>query len=167
MSVFYGFIVSSDATHVFHHNCSDWAHNIHKSWKSKIPYRNYNIIVNHNRRILHSTNGHPGTYNDQSLQEEDVFLRCVKDGRKYSDLQFELYEMNSDGCVYKKPYKGAWFIVDNGYKEWTCLQPPLKDHLNQNETRYSQWLESMRKDVECTFGMLKKVRHIKNWGEST
>lgn len=29
------------------------------------------------------------------------------------------------------------------------------ERLNQQEIRWSQWLESMRKDVECTFGILK------------
>jgi hypothetical protein len=31
----------------------------------------------------------------------------------------------------------------------------LKDTCNRSELRFSQWLEALRKDVECTFGILK------------
>ena len=51
--------------------------------------------------------------------------------------------------------KGAYVIVDNGYLEWSTTVPPLKSSCNCSELRFSQWLESMRKDVECTFGILK------------
>jgi hypothetical protein len=51
--------------------------------------------------------------------------------------------------------KGAFVIVDNGYLEWSTTVPPLKTSCNRLELRFSQRLESMRKDVEYTFGILK------------
>jgi hypothetical protein len=52
--------------------------------------------------------------------------------------------------------KGAYVIVlDNGCLGWSTTVPPFKDLCNRLELRFSQWLESMRKDVECTFGILK------------
>jgi hypothetical protein len=33
--------------------------------------------------------------------------------------------------------------------------PPLKESSNYGDIRWSKWLESMRKDVECTFGIMK------------
>ena len=33
--------------------------------------------------------------------------------------------------------------------------PPIKWFQTEKEMRFSKWLESMRKDVECTFGILK------------
>jgi hypothetical protein len=33
--------------------------------------------------------------------------------------------------------------------------PPLKDPITYQDFRFSEWLESMRKDVECTFGIMK------------
>ena len=50
---------------------------------------------------------------------------------------------------------GAWGIVDNGYHNWSCTQAPSKVNLMRKEARFSEWLESMRKDVECAFGILK------------
>jgi hypothetical protein len=59
-------------------------------------------------------------------------------------------------------YNSAWFLCDNGYPEWPCLIPPLKTPIYYKEFRFSEWIESMRKDVECTFGILKaRFRIIK------
>jgi hypothetical protein len=55
----------------------------------------------------------------------------------------------------KVKYKGAWLIVDNGYLNWATTVPPMKKSCIRSEIRFSAWLESMRKDVECTFGILK------------
>ena len=33
--------------------------------------------------------------------------------------------------------------------------PPFKETQKCSEIRFSEWLESLRKDVECTFGILK------------
>ena len=45
--------------------------------------------------------------------------------------------------------------MDNGYHNWSTTVPPFKATTSRKEIRFSEWLESMRKDVECTFGILK------------
>jgi Plant transposon protein len=35
------------------------------------------------------------------------------------------------------------------------LIPPMKEPTTYDDARFSEWVESMRKDVECTFGILK------------
>jgi hypothetical protein len=53
-------------------------------------------------------------------------------------------------------YTGAWLIVDNVYLAWpTAHVPPFKTHAAYEELRFSKWVESMRKDVECIFGIMK------------
>ena len=51
--------------------------------------------------------------------------------------------------------RGAYLITDNGYAEWRIMQCPVKFSTNQKELMWSTRLESVRKDVECTFGVLK------------
>ena len=51
--------------------------------------------------------------------------------------------------------KNAYVIVDNGYLTWSTTVPPLKNSMNRCEITFSKWLESLRKYVECTFGILK------------
>jgi Plant transposon protein len=53
------------------------------------------------------------------------------------------------------PYKGAYLLTDNGYARWRIMQCPIKSSTNMNELKWSTRLESVRKDVECTFGILK------------
>ena len=52
-------------------------------------------------------------------------------------------------------YAGWYLIVDNGYLNWSVTAPPMKKTQLRTDIRFSEWVESMRKDVECTFGILK------------
>ena len=42
--------------------------------------------------------------------------------------------------------------------------PPNKNPETEQELTWSEWLESLRKDVECTFGILKGCWRILNSG---
>ena len=52
-------------------------------------------------------------------------------------------------------YYGVSFMVDNGYLNWSCTVPPNNNPTRYEDIRFSEWLESMRKDVECLFGIMK------------
>ena len=59
--------------------------------------------------------------------------------------------------------KGGYIIVDGGYQKIPCLMDPWHDATGLRETHWSEFLESVRKDVECTFGILKRrFRWLKN-----
>ena len=47
-----GATASSDATHTIHEKCMNSLKRVHQGGKSKYATRNYNITVNHCRRIL-------------------------------------------------------------------------------------------------------------------
>ena len=63
--------------------------------------------------------------------------------------------MMTMALLFSVKYRGAWLLVDNGYLNWSTTIPPMKQTMLYKETRWSEWLESMQKDVECTFGILK------------
>ena len=46
-------------------------------------------------------------------------------------------------------------MVNNGYLSWSTTITPMKDGVTYKCIRFSEWLDSMRKDVECTFGIMK------------
>ena len=138
----------------------------------------FNITVNHRRRILLISPGLPGRWNDNTLQLSDDLFRGIEDGSilgvgsvdlclflsmnaitwtfnvRYQFIEFELFENGSNGPV-AVLYRGVWLLVDNRYLEHSSLLPPRKITTIQAEMRLSKWDESMRKDVECTFGILK------------
>eukprot|EP00804_Cyclotella_cryptica_P005035 CCRYP_020361-RA/>CCRYP_020361-RA protein AED:0.17 eAED:0.02 QI:0/0/0/1/0/0/5/0/470 len=49
----------------------------------------------------------------------------------------------------------VWFIVDNGCLSWAITGPPFIHTQSGKEIGWSEWLESMCKDVRCMFGILK------------
>ena len=86
----------------------------------------------------------------------DKFIGSVHAGTVFRDHEFELELMD---CVSQQIvrtwYRGVYVICDNSYLDWSCTVPPFTMTLMQDEIRWSKWMKSMRKDVECTFGILK------------
>ena len=155
---------SSDGTHVGLLSCPSWAFNNHKGFKLAVPSRNYNATVTHWKQILGTTFGHPGTWKDKTLVLFDDLIKNVHDGKFLQDNEFELFELDTDVNLVSIMYSGAWFLVDNGYLDWSTTVPPMKQPFTYEEIRFSEWLESMRKDIECTFGIMKRRFHILRFG---
>ena len=89
----------------------------------------------------------------------------MKDGCFDGDFTFELYDYDEEtNEVIKVAYTGCYVIVDNGYLKWSVTVPPMKHTNFRNEICFSEWIESMRKDVECTFGILKGRWRILRYG---
>ena len=152
-----------DATHVVILNCKFGQRQAHLGFKLKRTSRTYNIVVNHRRRILSSTGGHPARWNDKTIVLFDNFVNDIKSGNILADNEFELFEYDEDKVV-TTTYRGCWIQTDNGYLDWSITVPPYKYYETREQLRWSQWMESMRKDVECTFGILKKRSTILSKG---
>ena len=142
---FNGCIGSGDATHIGMLKCCYRLRNHHDSFKLNMPTRTYNMTVNHRRRILATTHGHPGRWSDKTLIRFDTLANQLKKGEIYSDMEFVLLEEDADGNVREIKYSGAWTIVDNGYLRWSVTVPPLKLWATYPQMRFSKWLESLRK----------------------
>jgi len=115
------------------------------SFKLPHPSRSYNTTVNYRRKILHTTSGHPGRWNDKSIVMYDKLACDLLHNNVFSSQSFFLYEPTSDGKYLKRWYSGGYLIVDNGYLDWPVLVPPLKSYINRKELRWSKWVESLRK----------------------
>ena len=154
---FPGCVGSTDCTHVTTERCEYWLKNNHLGAKSSHTTRMFNLTCNHRRRIIHSTHGGPGRWNDQTMVRLDQFISGVRDGYLLQDNDFELLDYDLLGNVISVKYKGkgVYVIIGNGYLQWSCTAPPFTVTSDMDEIRWSKLLESMRKDVECTFGILK------------
>ena len=85
-----------------------------------------------------TTFGHPGTWNDRSLVLFDEFIKSVHNGELIEDKEFELFELDANGNVVLIKYSGEWFLIDNGYLEWSITAPPMKYPLAHEEIRFFQ-----------------------------
>jgi hypothetical protein len=52
--------------------------------------------------------------------------------------------------------KGVYLIVDRGYEKEGHLMCPKAWPVEMKDVKWCEWLESCRKDVECTFGIIKE-----------
>jgi hypothetical protein len=152
--------VGSYCTHIVTERCQYNLKNNHIGAKSSQTTRTFNLTCNHRRQILHTTNGDPQQWNNQLMVSLDNFVSGICDGNILDDGTFELVAHDKDGKVKKWCFIGAYLIVDNGYLNWSCTVPPFGVTNNVDEINWSKWVESMRKDVECTFGILKSQWRI-------
>jgi hypothetical protein len=107
------------------------------------------LTANHRQQILGTTTGHPGSWSDKTLVLYDDFIRDIKSGAILDDYTFELLERQGDTVV-AVTYQGVWIVVDNGYQNWSITVPPFSNSCRYDEIRWSEWIESMRKDVEVS-----------------
>ena len=112
---FHGCLGSSDATHVGMEKCTTWLAQAHMGPKLNMPSRTYNMTVNHRRRILSTTFGHPARWNYKTIQLFDEWLKGLYDGAILGDFQFVLLEKTENGEEFAARYQGHWVIVDNRY----------------------------------------------------
>ena len=149
---------SCDATNVIMWRCEHNLKQANMGFKNTHPARTYNVCFNHRRELLHSTKGHPSRWNDKSLAIFDEFLSGIHEDKILQDVKFDLLEWresNGEKTIARRPYAGAWGLVDNGYHRWACTQAPSKINNLLIEQQFSDWIESFRKDSECFFGILK------------
>ena len=153
-----GAVGSIDCTHVWWDRCPVNGQNDYIG-KEGFPTVAYEVIVDHNRRILFATKGFPGSNNDKTICSCDAFVHGLRTRKLYNDVDFEI-EMN-DGT--RRLVRQVYLICDGGYPNEPIFINPFGSRWLPSEVYWSEWLESVRKDVECTFGILKgRWRILKN-----
>lgn len=148
---------SMDVTHIRWFRCPK---NRHNHCKGKYPFTTLatQAIVDHNRRILFLSDLYDGRENDKTITLDDDFTYSVTQGR-LKDVTFKMYDR--EGVL--REYRGGYLIVDGGYQKLPCMIDPMHDACGHKQTHWSEFLESVRKDVECTFGILKaRFRILRN-----
>ena len=128
------------------------------SGKEGYPTLAYSCTVDHHHRILASTSSYWGAKNDKTIVRGDTYITDVREKKVNENIEFNVF---IDGVL--KPMKGVYYICDGGYHKWTCMINPMKHTSVRSDRIWSEWIESTRKDVECTFGSLKgRWRFLRN-----
>eukprot|EP00048_Salpingoeca_helianthica_P004626 m.79311 g.79311 ORF g.79311 m.79311 type:complete len:485 (+) comp13277_c0_seq2:185-1639(+) len=142
---------SMDCVHVLY-DMAPAQHRHLYTGKEKHPTIAFNVIVNHRREIMSVSNGFPGATNDKTIVRFDDTVTQIRTGNFFPSLEYQLH--SADGSLIT--CKGPWLLVDGGYHRWRCLQGPDSTACGLDSRTFSAWAESIRKDSECTFGILKK-----------
>lgn len=142
-----------------------WAHcpagdNVKSTGKEGFPTLAYECITNNRRKVLSVAPVQFGARNDMHIVRLDPTVQKLR-REWYQEVEWEHFDI--DGGVHKS--KGVYLICDGGYLRWRTLICPYQyEHHGTRKGYFSQHLESVRKDVECTFGILKKRWRILDYG---
>ena len=117
------------------------------------PTLAFEVVVSHTRKILACSDAFYGTWNDRTISKIDPAIKALREDDYYLTRKWTRY--NHLGEAVEET--GYFFICDGGYHRWECLIPPYKHQIQGTDAeRWSSNMETIRKDVECTFGILKK-----------
>lgn len=115
------------------------------------PTLAYSMTSSHSRKILHCSAGFFGSRNDKTISKHDSFIEEIRSNDIYTKFE---WTMNVDENT-TRVVKGVFLLCDGGYHKWAQMVCPLKHTSKLGHTLWSCQLESVRKDIECTFGILK------------
>ena len=146
-----GAMGSVDVVHVKWSKCPAGDYNRAKG-KESYPSLAFECISNFDRRICSVFGPSFGSRNDKHIVKNDPGVRAVSDDWYSSEL-WNYFDEDGNVCA----ERGVYLICDNGYLQWpTLICPFMRSETNGPfQTCYSGNLESVRKDVECVFGILK------------
>ena len=140
---------STDVTHVPLGKCPrNWQNSC--TGKSGKPTLAYSATCSHSRRIFYCSPGFEGSKNDKTISKYDSFIDKVRTDRLYTEAEWPMN--TASGIV---PRSGAYLLCDGGYHKWFEMMCGLKHTSSVPHSLWSCQLESVRKDIECCFGILK------------
>ena len=119
--------------------------------KETKPTVGFNCTVDHNLRFLYVGDLFAGRFNDKTKLLYDEYIQELRTG-KFKDFAYTMKDKNGNQFTETGPY----VINDNGYHYWSQCMCPSKHTAVPHLALLSKHLESTRKDVERTFGIMKK-----------
>jgi len=114
--------------------------------KEGYPTLSFQVCVDHCRRALSVSRFFFGAANDKLIAKNDPFSLGIINGT-LSDVQYLMYNDHGD----KIKVRGAYLITDGGYIDMACFVDPDHHRMTRQAILWSEWLESVRKDVECQY----------------
>lgn len=121
----------------------------------------FEVIVTHFKRIIHVGDSIPATINDKTSVKYSKYVTLLKENKIYNNISYRIFvSMDETECI---ELSNCYLICDGGYLEWTVLMTGFGPSSDPIKYKFTDWLASVRKDVECCFGILKnRFRFLKN-----
>jgi hypothetical protein len=144
--------VSIDVVHLKWSNCPAGDYN-RSLGKEGFPVLAFEAVTGHECNIFGTSLVQFGTQNKQHFVKLDLTVSKIKKGW-YEDVVWEHRDLL--GRLLRS--RGMYLICDGGYLCWPVLICPFKHSRSATQKEYfSSTLENVRKDMECTFGILRSV----------
>ena len=147
---FPGAVGSTDGVQIAWEGCP-YAHRTSFTGKEGYPTLGFNVTVDHNSRIINICSVFAGRFNDKTKIRYDSYVQRLRSGF-YAGFSYDVLDEHGVRTSCDTPY----VICDNGYHRWKQMMAPYKVTSKPFLALWSKHLESVRKDVEKTFGCMKK-----------
>lgn len=112
----------------------------------------YQFHCSHRREIFWISHGFPGARNDKTVVRYDNFLHALETQPQYKDYTYQVYTAPGQ----QQQMRGLASLCDGGYHKWLHTMCGVKYADEPGTQAWSGLCESVRKDVECLFGINKK-----------
>jgi hypothetical protein len=155
-----GCVGSMDVVHVKWSYCLTGDYN-HSKGKEGYPTLAFQCITDFNRRVWAIYGPQFGSHNDKDIVKHNDNICAIRLNWLVKNAKWKYY--NANGNI--RSERGMNLICNNGYLQWQTSICQYSQADNSTAKGYfSTNLESVQKDVECTFGIKKKQWKVLNHG---
>jgi hypothetical protein len=155
-----GCVGSIDCTFVPWEKCSHFLKNVCGGDKGQGFL--FEVVVDHNRFVLSVQGPYYATINDKNSVKYSEFLDAMRNENFIQDVAYKVRTGPTDEEYIILKY--CYVIADGGYLQEPSMICAYPSHAHLRiQYKFSDWIGSVRKDVECFFGILKqRFRFFKN-----
>jgi hypothetical protein len=159
-----GCVGSVDCVHIAWDRRPSQYFNMFKG-KEGFPSIAYEVICTSRKFVQSVSCGHPCSRNDKHIVRTDESVTQLLEGNGWLNSK-SWRTMGPDRQI--KTFTGVYLICNGVYHRWPCLVSPVKSGPAGSPTmKWSGKLESVRKDIEGVFGILKRrFRFLKKLHQS-
>ena len=150
-----GAVGSIDATFVPWDRCPAELHNLCDGDKGVGLL--FNVVVTHTREVVSVSNGFYATINDKTSVKYDDFIQKLKDGKIGEGYSYIMYIPSDNDAGFEELDLSEFYVIaDGGYIDIPQIIRGFERSGDSVKYKFSDWIASVRKDVECFFGILKE-----------
>ena len=153
---FAGAFCSMDVVHAPWHQCP---HGFTHTCKGKegFPTLAWNCAIDRTGLCIHISGPHHGARNDKTIAMVDELIQALRNGTNplFANYRFSLTDKHGN----VKHVYGVYALVDGGYHFWRVLICGNSFASDVFSARFAKRLESVHKDPERFFGIIKKRFH--------
>ncbi len=149
-----GALTSTDVSHISWNKCPLHLKNICSNGSKQGVTLAFQASVSHTRYCLGISKAHYGTTPDSKIFEMDDFTSYFRNNPEQSMANKRFWTIDDNGIVTE--WHGGFLITDGGYDSMAlCMDPGSPTSYDYRHVLFREWLESVRKDVECFWGNVK------------
>ena len=148
-----GMFGSLDCTHTDWKSCPVAWQSSYKNRHNGAPSLILEALCDHHLWVWHFAYGYAGSMNDLNVMAESPLLESFLNG------DFERLETEANVVPYKvgtEEFKSLYLLADGIYPAYSRFVRSPGQPISDSEKNFARWQESVRKDIERCFGVMKR-----------